>query len=193
MEKAVSDEDLVRQVLSGRTAAYAELVRRWSARVLAICHARVRSAHAAEDLSQEALMRGLQGLNSLATPARFGAWLSGIAVRTCLDWLKAKPQSEVPFSMLPDRGDRTSPGEREASSVEAVMDADDEQRRLMAEVEALPDDYCQAVMLYYYSDVTYRELADMLGVSSATVNARLTKARAMLRERLCESPGQVET
>jgi DNA-directed RNA polymerase specialized sigma24 family protein len=39
-------------------------------------------------------------------------------------------------------------------------------------------------MLYYYQDVTYREAAEMLGVSSATVNARLTKARSLLRERL---------
>ena len=41
-------------------------------------------------------------------------------------------------------------------------------------------------MLYYYQSAgsTYRELAELLGVSSATVNARLTKARQMLRERM---------
>jgi DNA-directed RNA polymerase specialized sigma24 family protein len=39
-------------------------------------------------------------------------------------------------------------------------------------------------MLYYYDDVTYRDLADQLGVSTATVNARLTRARSLLRERL---------
>jgi DNA-directed RNA polymerase specialized sigma24 family protein len=39
-------------------------------------------------------------------------------------------------------------------------------------------------MLYYYQDVTYREVATSLGVSAATVNARLTRARALLRERL---------
>ena len=45
-------------------------------------------------------------------------------------------------------------------------------------------------MLYYYGDLTYRDLADMLGVSAATVNARLTKARAMLRQRLAEVPSK---
>jgi RNA polymerase sigma factor (sigma-70 family) len=39
-------------------------------------------------------------------------------------------------------------------------------------------------MLYYYQDCTYRELADALGVSPATINARLTRARAMLRSRM---------
>jgi RNA polymerase sigma factor (sigma-70 family) len=54
----------------------------------------------------------------------------------------------------------------------------------MAEVEALPEDLRQAVMLYYYDDLTYRELGSLLGVSAATINARLTKARNLLRQRL---------
>ena len=41
-----------------------------------------------------------------------------------------------------------------------------------------------SLMHYYYDDCTYQQLAEQLGVSAATVNARLTKARQMLRERL---------
>ena len=53
-------------------------------------------------------------------------------------------------------------------------------------------------MLYYYQHdgCTYRDLAELLGVSSATINARLTKARQMLRSRMmseCESPGDCES
>ena len=44
-------------------------------------------------------------------------------------------------------------------------------------------------MHYYYHDYTYQDLADLLGVSAATVNARLTKARALLRQRLGANPG----
>jgi RNA polymerase sigma factor (sigma-70 family) len=43
------------------------------------------------------------------------------------------------------------------------------------------------VLLYYYEDLTYRELAEALGVSPATINARLTKARALLRVRLTKN------
>ena len=58
----------------------------------------------------------------------------------------------------------------------------------MAEVESLPEEYRVVLMLFYYQELKYRDIAQMLGVSAATVNARLTKARAMLRERLssCE-------
>jgi len=67
---------------------------------------------------------------------------------------------------------------------EAEVDRTDELRRLMAEVEALPEKQREILMLYYYQDVTYHDLAAMLGVSFATINARLTQARAILRERL---------
>jgi RNA polymerase sigma-70 factor (ECF subfamily) len=179
----MSDVELVRQALAGQAEAYAELVRRWSPRVLALCHARVGRAGAAEDLAQEALLRGYRALASLSQPERFGAWLHGIALRACLDWLKARERSQVPFSCL---GPGTDPDGflHPRAGAEAPALEQDERSRLLAEVEALPPEYRTVVMLYYYQDLTYRELAEALGVSPATVNARLTKARALLRARL---------
>src|SRR3954452_24133761 len=96
----MSDAELVRQARAGRAEAYAELVRRWAARVTALCHAKVGKAHLADDLAQETLLRGFRALGSLTDPDRFGAWLCGIALRTCLDWLKAKKNAQIPFSAL---------------------------------------------------------------------------------------------
>ena len=172
------DGDLAREAMAGRTAAYEQLVRRWSARVLALCHARVRDSAAAEDLAQETLLRGFRGIKTLADLDRFGAWLMGIAARTCLDWLKSAKRTEVGYAAL---------GEAAENGIESRPDnaARREQTEdLMREVANLPEAYREAVMLYYHNDCTYQELADLLGVSAATVNARLTKARAMLRERM---------
>jgi RNA polymerase sigma-70 factor (ECF subfamily) len=179
----MSDAELVRLARAGRTEAYGELVRRWAGRVTALCHAKVGKAHLADDLAQETLLRGFRALGSLTDPDRFGAWLCGIALRTCLDWLKAPKNAQVPFSALtPDQ----NPDDylQDPHPGESAVEREDELRRLLAAVEALPDDCRQVVMLYYYEDVTYRELADLLGVSPATVNARLTRARALLRARL---------
>lgn len=177
----MSDGELVRQTLAGQVQAYAELVRRWSSRVLAVCHARVGQG-AAEDLAQETLLRGFRVLSSLQDPDRFGAWLCGIAVRACLDWLKSKERKQIPFSALDSH---SSWEDRLATPDELpVLEQQEQTCRLMAEVEALPEPYREVLLLYYYEDVTYRDLAELLGVSAATINARLTKARAMLRERL---------
>jgi RNA polymerase sigma-70 factor (ECF subfamily) len=179
-----ADEELVRQTLDGQPSAYAELVRRWAAPVLAVCHARIRCWHAAEDLAQETLLRGLKALPSLTSRERFGPWLRGIAQRVCLDWLKSKQTGQVPFTSL---GRGQAPDELLATDGDAAsreLEAAEESRRLMDCVSGLDDDCREVLMLYYYQDVTYADLAELLGVSPATINARLTKARAALREQL---------
>jgi RNA polymerase sigma-70 factor (ECF subfamily) len=183
-ETTTADGELVHQARNGRPSAYAELVRRWSARVMAICHARVGRRDAAEDLVQETLLRGLDRLHSLKTPEKFGAWLSGIAQRVCLDWLKAKQTSQVPFTQLSANTNPEAILPSEGASADVEAERADELSWVMNEVESLSDDCREVLLLYYYHDVTYRELAELLGVSTATVNARLTRARAVLRERL---------
>ena len=184
----MSDGDLVRQALAGRAGAFEELVRRWSARVLAVCHAKVGRAGAAEDLAQETLLRGFRSLVSLEEPDKFGAWLYGIALRACKDWLKAKERSQVTFSDLSADRDPDEILYGQPRNDEPELDREDERRKLMTQVESLPEEFRVVLMLFYYQELKYRDIAQMLGVSAATVNARLTKARAMLRERLsrCE-------
>lgn len=178
------DAELVRQVVNGRPDAYGELARRWAPRVMAVCHARVRCQASAADLAQETLLRGLRDLGTLKTADKFGAWLRGIADRVCLDWLKSKQQTQVPFTRLGnDPLSVAAAGDRVGAAIEQA----DEIKKLMAEVESLPESQREAVMLFYYGEMTYQEMADLLGVSTATINARLTEARALLRKRLGQS------
>src|ERR1700677_4077078 len=140
----MNDAELVRRTLAGQTDAYADLARRWAARITAICHARVRRADVADDLAQETFLRGFRALCSLTDHTKVGTWLMGIAHRACLDWLKAKERGTVPFSALnPDQSLDHLLSERESNAM-----LDDERRKIMAEVEDLPEDYRQAVMLY---------------------------------------------
>jgi RNA polymerase sigma-70 factor, ECF subfamily len=179
----MSDGELVRQVLQGHSVAFAELVRRWSARVLAVCRSHIHIRDMAEELAQESLLRAYQALASLEDPEKFGAWVRGIAVRVCLDWRKSRQSSQVPFSTLGADGQNYDVPARQESAVEELERAEDVER-LMHEVGELSPEYREVLLLYYYDNVTYQQLADMLGVSRATVNLRLTKARALLRERL---------
>jgi RNA polymerase sigma-70 factor (ECF subfamily) len=175
--RVASDDELVRQAAAGDLDAAEQLVRRWSARVLAVCRSRVYHADAAEDLAQESLLRALRGLRTLADPEKFGPWICGIARRTCLDWLKDARRTEVSYDALPDPPHPPAAEEKDA----------EESERLMHEVARLPEAYRETLMLYYSEDCTYEEVAALLGVSAATVNVRLTKARKLLRERLVRS------
>jgi RNA polymerase sigma-70 factor (ECF subfamily) len=178
-----SDSELVCLTQAGQTAAYEELVRRWSARVLAVCHFKVRSSHVAEELAQETLVRGLRSIGTLQDSAKFGAWLCGIASRACLDWLKSSQSHQVSLDAL-SNGQADAWVAQSTKSPDEIAASSDDKCRLLQEVALLPDAYREVLMLYYYDDVTYQDIAQLLDVSTATVNARLTKARAMLRERL---------
>jgi RNA polymerase sigma-70 factor (ECF subfamily) len=180
----MSDGELVRQALTGQVQAYEELVRRWAGRITALCHARVGCAAVADDLAQETLLRGYRALATLSDPEKFGAWLCQIAHRTCLNWFKAQKRSPIAFSTLGPDQDPEEMLYRHTHRDGDMAGRDEELENLRAEVAALPEVYREVLVLYYHQQVTYRDLAQLLDVSPATINARLTKARALLRERL---------
>jgi RNA polymerase sigma-70 factor (ECF subfamily) len=177
----MTDGDLVRQARAGSHGALAELTNRWARKVLALCHIQIGSAEPAADLAQEALLRAMKGLGTLTEPEKFGPWLRGIAKRVCLDWLKAKKKSAIPFSVLGREQDLLNHVPHRHSVDHHKAEQDEE---LHAAVDHLPEECREVLLLYYYEDVTYQDLAELLQVSSATINARLTRARALLREHL---------
>lgn len=175
----LSDGDLVRAVQSGRREPFEELVRRHAGRIRAVCWARLGRRGPVDDMVQETFLRGYRALATLEEPEKIGSWLYGIAVRACLDWLKAKERSQVSFDARPDGSPADLPDSRPSAP------ADEERRnRLLATVEELPEIYREVIVMFYFRTESYQEMSATLGITPAAVNARLTKARAMLRERL---------
>jgi len=179
-----SDGDLVRASRDGRREAYDELIRRYAAKIGAVCWSKLSRRGPVEDMVQEAFLRGYRALASLTEPEKFGSWLYGIAVRACLDWLKAKERSQVSFDAL---GPGKNPDDLLGSQPHPRPEENDRQRKVLDEVQALPEIYRDVVVMFYYKSQSYVEMSAFLGISPAAINARLTKARAMLRERLARA------
>lgn len=175
---SLTDAELVRGALNGRPAAFDDLVRRYVRKMFAICLSRVSDPSTAEDMVQETFLRGYRNLNSLHDSEKFGSWLYGIAVRTCLDWLKSKKRTEVSLEAL------GNPALGAAAATTSAPESRMEQMR--AAVARLPEEYREIVILRYFQKQAYREIADMLGIAPATVNLRLSKARTLLRRALKE-------
>jgi RNA polymerase sigma-70 factor (ECF subfamily) len=90
----------------------------------------------------------------------------------------------VPFTTLRAAAPPDDLAATDADATEGAVDRADDVRQLMDEVARLPEKHREVLLLFYQQDATYQELANLLGVSTATINARLTQARAMLRERM---------
>lgn len=170
-----TDAALVGAAGQGRREAYEELIRRYTGAIAAVCRSKLGVRGPVDDMVQETFLRGYRALATLDEPDKFGSWLYGIAVRTCLDWLKDKDRSEVSFDEA---------GERPARP---AADDGDREARVQGAVHQLPEIYREAILLFYYKKHSYEEMSRLLGVTSAAINARLTKARAMLRGRLARA------
>jgi RNA polymerase sigma-70 factor (ECF subfamily) len=73
------DENMVRACQGGDPSAYAGLVQRHYRHVFALCLGLLANVHDAEDIAQDAMLKGLQGIRRLARPGQFEPWILRIA------------------------------------------------------------------------------------------------------------------
>lgn len=179
----MTDGDLIRLVREGSVSACETLVRRYAPQLMAICRARVRSPHNAEDLVQESFLRALNALDSLTDGERFGPWVRSIAINLCRDTARTRCRREEHGShdgghgASPDTAVVHVPPDRE-------IEREEDHELLWEAIDALPEECREVVLLRYFDDCGYDEMAALLEVSRATINARLAKGRSILRRRL---------
>lgn len=143
---------------------------------LAWCHDTVL----ADDLAQEALARGLSGLDQLREPALLMSWLFAILNRCWIDHLRARREHLDDEALAELPSDLPGP-DADAELQETV-------RRVRAAVAALPLGQRQVVTLVDLEDLSYAAVAEVLSIPIGTVMSRLCRARGALRGLLLEPP-----
>jgi RNA polymerase sigma-70 factor (ECF subfamily) len=176
------DAALALRARGGDRAAFGELLVRHRPLALALAR-RMLGPSLAEDVAQEAALQAYLHLDSLRQPARFGAWLGGIALNVCRLWLRDGRHSG--WSIDDVLGGRLAPEPVEpepgpAARAEAA-DLADQVRRAVAH---LPRGQRSAVVLFYLDGLSQAEVAASLGIPLTAVKMRLHKARAALRRQL---------
>lgn len=169
-EPAITLDELVREALTGDVDAFAEIVARCRAGLLMTARAILGNLHDAEDAVQEALVSAHAHLGSLREPAAFKPWVYRILVRNARA-AKKRPR----LRLLGDR-DGELPGRR--------SEADPRIARLVRAVDHLPEKYRWPLSLFYLADLSYREVAEALGIPEGRVKSRLHDARRMIAGRM---------
>ncbi len=164
-----SDIELVAAARAGDRDAFAALVDRHYARARAL--ARVFVGDEGEDVVQEAVLQAFLGLEHLREPARFGAWLYGIAANLARMRLRRLAlQQTVTRSLRPVQAD----GAERAETAALVREA----------LAMLPPAHREAVLMHDVAGYTAGEIAERVGGSSGAVRVRLHRGRSELRTRL---------
>jgi len=189
------DDALTRQLVSraqlgDRAAQQAlwEAHRRWVAAIV-IAH-RPRAAEV-DDLMQDVAERLVARIDTLRDAEAFRPWLRQIVLNVCRGWARrdhptlsidqrATESDSGGEWLLPDAGQRTG---------DEIVEEEDAARRLLRQVDGLPPEYREPLLLRCLRAMTYQQISELLDLPVTTVETRLTRARRMFRGELHTSMG----
>jgi len=134
----------------------------------------------AEDVVQEALARALPRWDRISRVGDVDAYVRRMVVNAHTSWWRKFRRRESPVAELRD------------SSIDGPGEGFDDRRRLWLACQALPESQRTAVVLRYYEQLEYAEIAELTGLREGSVRARVSRGLAVLRESLGESMGEAD-
>ncbi len=179
----MSEADLARvlaQVRAGDPAAWGEIYRRYAQAIYRFCRRVLPAREDAEDATSEIFMKVQRKLGTYDSSRPFLAWLYKVASNHCWDTLRRR-------HIRQDRetGDLEKlPLEHPGPSQLDWMEAEHAGKEVRAALARLPDRARMALVLRYFAEMSYEEIAETLGVRRQFVGVLLLRARHQLRDAL---------
>ncbi len=160
---------------------FERLYRQSAPRVLGLCRRMMRSGAAAEDAAAEAFLRAHRAWCDYDPERPFANWVLTIAARVCLDRLRRRALERRLFA---DGADRTPQAAAPDAGPLARLLAGERRRQVRRAVAVLPERYRQVLVLRYYAELRYEEIAGLLGLKRNHVAILIHRAKQRLRRSL---------
>lgn len=177
----MSEADWVRRARAGDDAAFSLLVETYQSPIYNLCYRLLGEAGEAEDAAQEAFLRAYAQLASYDPGRSFKTWLFSIANHHCIDRLRKRRLTWLsidddlpPHPALQEQ----APGPEEASVRR------EQSEMLQAMLAKLPPDDRSVIVMRYWYDFSYEEIAEATRTTVSAVKSRLHRARNSLGEML---------
>lgn len=185
-KRALKDFELIdRAVVDGEQAAFGDLMKRYKKPVYHMILKMVRNVDDAEDLTIESFSKAFKSLHKFKKDYTFSTWLFRIATNNTIDFIRKKRLDTISIHSAYTDDNGESVGlevvDRKMDPEEATIDL---QKRELVRVfvEKLPPRYRKLVMLRYFDELSYEEIAQEMESPLGTVKAQLHRARELLLE-----------
>jgi RNA polymerase sigma-70 factor, ECF subfamily len=173
----VTDEELVQRARTGDSQAFDEIVERHKGAVFRAAMAALRNREDAEDVTQETFITAYHKLESFRGESQLRTWLSRIAWNRSMDHRRRGRSRRFLHLDEPDAAELPST----AADPERATLASTTHDRVRREIDRLPENLRDTLLLASGGDRDYASIAEMLGVREGTVKSRVFEARALLR------------
>jgi RNA polymerase sigma-70 factor (ECF subfamily) len=183
-----TDARLVEHALAGSQDAYRTLVDRHSRAVLTLVSRMVRDQGVAEELAQDAFVKAFAALRSFDPSYKFSNWVLRIAHNVAIDHLRRARPAVVSIdddSSGRDLADVLADG-REPSAFDLAVRRDF-RTDLEAALGRLRPEFRRLVVMRYLEDMSYKDIAEVVGLPLGTVKSHLHRARAALGRHLVDA------
>lgn len=171
-------EGVLDRARAGDREAFAELYRIFYRRVFGLCRHLLGSTEAAEDAASEVFLRAQRALKSYDSTLPFPGWLFSIASHYCVDLLRRRRTERRLFE--PDEADESDLKSPSPTPLAAAL-ANEQREAVRAAVAALPERYRLPLVLRYYSELSYEQIASTLRLPRNTVANLIFRAKDELR------------
>lgn len=179
-----SDEKLMSRVQSrGDEGAFAELVRRWQARLEQASFRILNDRHRSEDLVQEAFTRLFLKRDQFRSGARFGSYLWRITINLCHDELR-RQQSARRHLIETDDPDGMNSVLDFTSNPGTETEKEEEAAAVREALTTLPAQVRIIVVMRHFEDLKFREIAQALNLPEGTVKTRMIQGLSLLAKQL---------
>ncbi|WP_422091572.1 RNA polymerase sigma factor [Tenacibaculum ovolyticum] len=171
-----NDQTYINEVLNGNTNAFSILIEKYKGMVFTLALKMVKSREEAEEISQDTFIKAFKNLNKFKGESKFSTWLYKIGYRTCLDNLKKNKEKyntdtidEITINKI--------------KSTEGILEGIERKER--AEIInkcmlSLPEDERSVLWMFYFEELSLKEIIAITDFSEANVKVKLHRARKRL-------------
>jgi RNA polymerase sigma-70 factor, ECF subfamily len=182
------DAALMLRVKQGDTVAFAELVDKYRQPVMNLAYRMIRDLAEAEDLAQNVFVQVYRSAHRYRSTAKFSTWLFTIARNLCLNEIRRRSRHPAESLDAPGPGPEEPPqrqfeDKRTAAPPEQLLRAELEEKAEQALAE-LPDNQRLAILLCRQEELSYEEIAEVLGCSLSATKSLIHRGRETLKQKL---------
>ncbi len=179
---------------AGDPTALAELLESYQGRLFSVCLRMVNSPDTAADLTQEAMVKIIQGIDAFAGRSKLSTWMIRVTMNVCLTHRRRmRLRNHVSIDLPPAGFSRDEAGSTTIASslicenepdARGSLESRESRQRLYRAMDALEPHQRAILILRDVQDLDYRQIAEILEIPQGTVKSRLFRARTALRNQI---------